>query len=200
MPPSVKFGKEAVADAAFELARAKGLEAVNARAVAVALGCSTQPIFRAFRNMDELKAEITRRAYEEYARRIKSEPSAEALSAEVPPYKLTGMGYIRFAQEEPRLFKMLFMCDRAGERAESDPTMDYVLELIMRQTGYSRELARGFHMQMWTFTHGLAVMAATKYINFTDEELSRLLSMQYDACRMYADGLAGTGGQGAVRG
>lgn len=51
MPPKVKVTKEEIIAAALEILRQKGMEAVNARAVAAALGCSTQPIFSNYSSM-----------------------------------------------------------------------------------------------------------------------------------------------------
>ncbi|MEI3065320.1 MAG: TetR family transcriptional regulator [Oscillospiraceae bacterium] len=47
-------------DAAVEVLREGGFSAVNARSVAKKLGCSTQPIYSSFQNMDELKAALPR--------------------------------------------------------------------------------------------------------------------------------------------
>ena len=37
-----------------------------------------------------------------------------------PPYKASGMAYIRFAKEERELFKLLFMRDRSREKIEEN--------------------------------------------------------------------------------
>ena len=43
-----------ILDTTFELAREAGAGSVTARNVAAKAGCSTQPIFRVFRNMEDL--------------------------------------------------------------------------------------------------------------------------------------------------
>ena len=53
MPPKVKISKEDILQTAIELVRKGGEEAVNARAIAGALNCSTQPIFSNFASMEE---------------------------------------------------------------------------------------------------------------------------------------------------
>ena len=45
MPPKVKTTREDIVSTALSLVRARGAGALNARAVAAALGCSTQPVF-----------------------------------------------------------------------------------------------------------------------------------------------------------
>ena len=55
MPPKVKISKEKIIEAAISLIRNGGVEAVNARTLAAALGCSTQPIFSNFETMEALQ-------------------------------------------------------------------------------------------------------------------------------------------------
>ena len=62
MPPKVRFTREAVTDAAFALVRAQGQEALNARAIARQLGCSTQPLYRTMPGMDALRAAVMEKA------------------------------------------------------------------------------------------------------------------------------------------
>lgn len=45
MPAAKRISKEAIIDAAAAVLRIGGFEAINARSVAKALGCSTQPIY-----------------------------------------------------------------------------------------------------------------------------------------------------------
>ena len=61
MPPAIRYDRQQILEAALALVREEGAEALNARAVAKRLGCSTQPIFRAFANMDELKLAWSKR-------------------------------------------------------------------------------------------------------------------------------------------
>ena len=53
MPPKVKITKEMVLNAAFEITRADGIEAINAKNVAAYLKCSTQPVMYNFATIEE---------------------------------------------------------------------------------------------------------------------------------------------------
>ena len=55
MPPKVRITKEEIIRTALDLVRQSGAEAINARAIANALLCSTQPIFSNFETMEELE-------------------------------------------------------------------------------------------------------------------------------------------------
>lgn len=179
MPPKIRFQKEDVLEAAFALTREKGVEALNARAVAKRLGCSTQPLFRVFASMEDVRQEMIRmsaRRYDEYI----------AHSADYAPslYLGTGMAYLHFAMDEPQLFKLLFMRDRVSDGSQQrsdDDTLDYILSVVMEKTGFSREKALFFHQRLWIFSYGLATMLATKYLTMSDDELMRLLRGQFSA-------------------
>ena len=71
MPAVRKVSKEQIIDAAVEVLRDNGFSAINARSVAKKLGCSTQPIYFSFKNMDELKTALTERAIELHTQRVR---------------------------------------------------------------------------------------------------------------------------------
>ena len=101
MPPKVKVTKEDIINAAVDFVRNSGAQAMNARTIASALNCSTQPVFSNFASMDELRLAVVERAdklCQEYLRR-------EVESGEFPAYKANGMAYIRFAKEEKELLE-----------------------------------------------------------------------------------------------
>ncbi|MFR5123406.1 MAG: TetR/AcrR family transcriptional regulator [Neglectibacter timonensis] len=75
MPPKVKIPKEAIIEKAFELTKVYGFEKVTARLLASELKCSTQPVFHAFRNMEELKEEV----YKKNAKTISRNHDATAI-------------------------------------------------------------------------------------------------------------------------
>lgn len=182
MPPKIQFSKADLLHAAFSLTKTRGMDALNARSIARELGCSTQPIFRAFRSMEEIRSEMVRMAMDVYVNYISQSVHLSSL-----PYLGTGLAYILFAQEEPQLFRMLFMCDRstAGEQKQfPDRTIDFVLELVMKGTGLDREKAEEFHRHLWIYTHGLASMVVTRFVTLTKEEIELLLHQEYHAMRM----------------
>lgn len=50
--------KDEILNAAFEMARQDGFAQVSARTLAAKAGCSTQPIFRVYKNMEELGEDL----------------------------------------------------------------------------------------------------------------------------------------------
>ena len=62
MPLKPKYSREEIIDAAFALAREKDMSAISARAVGKRLNVSSSPIFTVFECMEQLRAEVWKRA------------------------------------------------------------------------------------------------------------------------------------------
>lgn len=173
--------KKQIGEAAVALIREKGHEALNARAVAAYLGCSTQPIFSNFSSMAELKEYALRQSLEIYNAFI----GREMQSPEYPtPYKASGMGYIKFAMQEKNLFKFLFMRDRSTEKEHAEEsTFSDIIPVIMKGMGIDEATARRFHLSMWIVVHGIASMVATNYVDIDLQTISETVSEAYAGIR-----------------
>jgi AcrR family transcriptional regulator len=181
MPPYAKVSKEDILAAALFILKKHGADAINARALANRIGCSTQPIFSNFSNMEDLKYELLNACAKRYRTYLKQELILERY----PEYKASGMAYIRFAREEKELFKFLFMRDRSGETTDcmEEDFTDSVY-YIHKELEISYDDAIMFHTEMWVFVHGIATMLATSYLDLTYDEISMILSDAYLGLRM----------------
>lgn len=175
MPPTVRFTRDAVLNAACQLMRREGMEALNARAIAKELGGSTQPIFRLFTNMEDLHRELILYV----TRQFQAHAEADMAQSDSPYIQLCTT-YLLYGRDEPELFKLLFMRDRVSEGQYSDQTnFDLVFNIIKKETPLDDETALRFFERTWLFIHGLAVCIATKYIPCQDERY--LISMVKEA-------------------
>ena len=180
MPRSYLFTKQQVLDAAVELTREKGFAAVSARSLGERLGTTSRPIFSHFENMADVQRGIVAAANERY----QSFRKEEIESGKYVPYKASGMAYIRFAKEEKELFRLLFMRDRSQEAVKDDPEeMDALVGLIAKQVGIDKEAAKVFYLEMWAYTHGIASMIATNYLDWDEAFISRALTDVYEGLK-----------------
>ena len=179
MPPKAKFTREEIIDAAFEIVRHEGFEALTARSLGAKLQSSPRPIFTVFNSMEEVMGEVMkkgRRLYESYEDAGMSGENA---------FKGSGTGYIRFAQEEPKLFQLFFMREmkEVPNTARVLQTIDGYYEKIVnaveREYGFDRKTAERIYLHMWLYSHGIAVAIATKICTFTEEQISEMLT---DVC------------------
>lgn len=194
MPPKFKFTRAEITKAALDVTREHGISCLTARALAAKLGCSVKPIFGLFQNMEEVQQEVLAAADGLYQSYLQEDMSG----GQYPPYKASGMSYIRFAKEERELFKLLFMRDRSGEKTEENKEeLMPLIELIKKNTGLSQEDAYLFHLEMWLYVHGIATMIATSYLDWDMEFISRALTdgyvgLKYRYCGQDAAGAAET--------
>ncbi|MBE6627115.1 MAG: TetR/AcrR family transcriptional regulator [Ruminococcaceae bacterium] len=179
MPPKVKITKNDIIGAALELVRAEGADALNARRIAMSLGCSTQPIFSNFSSMEELDDAVTKAAHEHYLGFLKK----EAEKGEFSPYKSFGMAYMRFAKEEKELFKLLFMCDRGGKAIPPTADFEASVQMITDSCGLSREKATLMHLEMWVAVHGIGTMLATSFLELDWDVISTITTDIYQGVR-----------------
>ena len=179
MPAVRKASREQIIDAAVAVLRDGGFSAVNARSVARKIGCSTQPIYFSFKNMDELKAALTERAIELHTQRVRD--SLRAHEGNDSRYSSYGMGFVRFAAEEKQLFRWLYLEGKQLGPYQNDVLLPEVIAVIVEEFGYTENIARRFHQDMIYFSYGLAILANTDHLHLTETELREAFRREFRA-------------------
>ena len=179
MPAVKKVSREEIVEAALEVVRDGGFSAVNARSVAKKLGCSTQPIYFSFRNMDELKAALIERAVQMHEQRVRD--SLRTHEGNDSRYSSYGMGFVQFAAEEKQLFRWLYLEGEQLGPYQNDILLPEVIGVIMEEFGYGEDVARRFHQDMIYFTYGLAILANTGHLPLTETELREAFRREFRA-------------------
>lgn len=182
MPARKKIGKEDIIDACLNIIRKDGMDALNARKIAKALGCSTQPLFYYYENMDEIKNEVLQEISKLFNQALLKS------NYDQPVYKDIGVNYIRFASNEPEFFKIMFQSKMNKEMfdfIDLTGSSSQIFETISKQTGLSLENAKQFHLKMWLYVNGIASLVAHQTIEFSDDEIDYLLKEQYISLLVY---------------
>jgi AcrR family transcriptional regulator len=159
MPPKITFTSEAVTAAGFDIVRERGFGELSARMIADRLKSSTGPVYTAFTSMDEIRAEVIRKAEDllmEYACR----PYTKSVFLNM------GTGITLFALENPVLFRSMFMETTANANIfeESIQKMAQHLdedELVSRLSDKERADVVN---KMSIFTYGYASLICTGII------------------------------------
>ena len=171
MPAKAKVTREMIVDAAFDIAREQGLEQVNARTVAERLGCSTQPVMYQFSTMEELKRAVYAKTdWYHTGYLMTPRPGQEDVMLSI------GLNYIRFAIEEPHLFRLLFQSGYAVENSvlemvDSEELVP-VLSAMREAAGMGIEQMKKVFLTIALFAHGYASIIANNALEY-DEELIR---------------------------
>lgn len=174
MPRKQSVTKEMLIDAAFDLVREKGQEELSARHLAEKAGCSTQPIFRIYRNMGEMENDLFLRCAEYFSGYFELDSNFSVI-----PFVNFGMTYISFAKNEPNIFKLLFLTDNQLGKSSYDlvngGSKNYVIKELKRLKGVSPQEFESVFMKVWLIIHGTACMMIRNEFDITEKETVNLL-------------------------
>ena len=168
MPPKTRITRDMIINAAVEVIRQNGFESMNARTVARQLNCSTQPVMYHFATIDSLKRAAFARADQLHSAYMMNIPPAQ------DPVLGIGLNYIRFAVEEPQLFRFLFQSGYAEESSllemiESEE-LKPVLAAMQKGAGLDETKTKEVFLTVALFAHGYASIIANNALEY-DEAL-----------------------------
>jgi AcrR family transcriptional regulator len=188
MPPKAKFTREEIIQAGLDIIREHGIESLTARSLATKLGSSARPIFTVFQSMEEVQEEVKKSAKSLYAKYVK-----KGLEQELA-FKGVGTQYILFANQEPKLFQLLFMSEQKQPAVAANVMSmiddNYKDILLSVQNGYhvSEHKAEQLYRHLWIYTHGIAVLCATNMCVFTGEEINDMIAQVFKGMLKEIDG------------
>ena len=173
MPPKQRINREMILDTSFSMFCREGMENVNARSVAKALSCSTQPIFSYFSGMEDLKNALESKAWacfaEEFSQAIESDEPLLACS----------LAYYRFAVTQPHLFRSLFMIRRSAQEREAigmDGKLNARMEAaVAEKECLDVEKARRLCTALRIYAHGMASLQTMDLLNMSQEEAEEMI-------------------------
>ena len=177
MARKITITKDFIIKTAFQMVKQEGIEQVTARKLAAKAGCSTQPIFRAYENMEELYLELFRKANAYFSFYYERVPKDQE-----EPFVNLAYAYIQFAREEKNLFRFLFLPERSygkstyevlnGEKGNVLVEFDKAKKVGCKNVG-------DLFTKMWIFVHGAACMTITGDYDLNDEDTVKLLKEIY---------------------
>ncbi len=177
--PKQRVTAEAILSAALSLVRAQGYDAINARSIARALGCSVQPIYSSFGNMEGLMTALYNHAKAFYHAYIQARLSREGVFPSI------GEAHICFAREEPALYRFLFLSPHMGAGGYEDVYRLHHLpegeEDVTGRLALSLEDARRLYLHMMIYTSSIACSLATGAANPSHTEVCDMVNFAYAA-------------------
>ena len=185
MPPKTKVTAENILRAAVEVARQSGFEHINARTVSGQLHCSTQPVMYHFSTIESLKKAAYRQVDRLHTEYLMRTPPGE------DPILGIGLNYIRFAVEEPQLFRFLFQSGYAEERnllemVDSEELVP-VLAAMGEGTGLSGQQTREVFVTVALFAHGYASIIANNHLEFDEKLIAEQLERAWNGAVLAAE-------------
>ena len=173
MPPKIRTSKEMIVEAGYKIADKNGIDQVNCRAIAAELGCSTQPVFSRFPNMDELKEEVFHYACDKLEQSIFDQYEGEKTDSiiETSVVVLTEM-----ARKHRNLFKLIYLSDFRSENTfveerEKYRTNKCIIQEFIDKYGLDYDRAENIFERISLLTHGICTVIATTNMNYTNEQV-----------------------------
>lgn len=177
MPPRAKVTREMIIDAAFEIIRDAGIEAVNARSISKELNCSTQPVMYHFKTIKELKRAVYEKTDEYHSTYIMNIHSDN-------PMKDIGLNYIQFAVKEKNLFRFLFQSNEFSGKNISELTnveeLQPIVAILSQEAAVNTEQAKVIFRSLFLIAHGYASMFANNAMKYDEQMVLSDLSLIFD--------------------
>lgn len=125
--PKIKFTKNDILNAAYDVMKQNGIKHISARRIAEKFKGSTAPIYANFSTIDELKKEVIRMAEEKLNEYLYHDYTGRELFD-------AAMGFIKFARDEKELFRAIFLDAAEGFSDLFDKTMRVLLkeEIVLK--------------------------------------------------------------------
>ena len=185
MPPKTRITKDMIIQAAVEVARQSGHENINARTVSEQLHCSTQPVMYHFSTIDAMKRAAYAQVDSLHSEKLMMIPPGQ------DPALGIGLNYIRFAVEEPQLFRFLFQSGYAEENnlleMVDSEGLAPVLAAMQDGAGLSMEKSRDVFITVALFAHGYASLIANNHLEFDEKLIAEHLERAWNGAVLAAE-------------
>lgn len=174
MPPTTRYDRASIVEAAFEIAKEGGFSAVSTRAVAKRLGCSVAPIYQNFATVDDLIVAVVERV---------SAMSGDLLAAQTGPNPFENMGKasLAFARDYPALFREMAL-EPSPYMASHDDIEDAMVPVMAADpelAGWTDAARRRLFLKMRVFQLGLSAMVANGHLpSWMDETAAEELLLE----------------------
>ena len=172
MPRQPQFSQNDIVAAGLRIVRARGFEAVSARALGKELGTSSSPMFTMFKDMNEVTDAICAAAEKTFIARM------DGVLDYFPAFKEFGLRLVAFAKEDSNIFQMLFL----GKNARPEIAESIARECLgAAEQGYglTSEQAEMLFRQMWPVACGIAALCVKHPEDFPEEEVSKTLTYHF---------------------
>jgi AcrR family transcriptional regulator len=149
--------RAALVEAALAAVEARGADDVSLRAVARAVGVSPTAVYRHFPDKRALTAELARAGLDRLARAQRA--ASDAAGGGKAGFAATGVAYVRFALENPGLYRLIFAHPAAEGMADAhDDDAMAMLQANAAALAPPGVQPRIFALQAWALVHGLAML------------------------------------------
>ena len=167
------FMKDQLLEKTIDFIKEKGIKRMRARELCKYIGCSTQPIFKNFGSMKNLKNEA-----KNYIKNYYKNFMEEIVDKNAYLYS-TNYSYALFALQEPNLFETLFIDDIGKSKTiddvlKTDDDVD-IIESIPNQYKISKKQSERLYRDVKFYAHGLSCQIVFNNLSLKKEDVGLLI-------------------------
>jgi len=163
--------KDALLEAARSLVAERGAAGFTLAEAAKRVGVTNAAPYRHFPDRNALMGELARQGFRSFGERLaqawdRGRPNAASA------FMRMGAAYLAFARDEPGLYAAMFENVGALASPESGAEADRALEVlrqacaaVLAEAGASPERARQLALEIWSYSHGVAMLAAGGHLD-----------------------------------
>jgi AcrR family transcriptional regulator len=163
--------KDALLEAARSLVAERGAAGFTLAEAAKRVGVTNAAPYRHFPDRSALMTELARQGFQSFGERLtlawdKGRPNARSA------FMRMGAAYLAFAHEEPGLYAAMFENVGALASRESGEAADKALAVlrqacaaVLAEAGASTDGARKLAFEIWSYSHGVAMLAAGGHLD-----------------------------------
>jgi len=162
------------------MVREHGLEVLTARSIAQRLKCSTQPIYSAYGNMEEVKDDVFNRAID-----FALDSMKQYVNDKNEPAMNLAIGCLLFARNEEHLFRTLYLSDfrRHYLKRNKDKLNEELYVAFMQLDNRLRTIeeskVKKMFLKLTTYWLGIGTMINTTSLELDINEATEMLEEMY---------------------
>lgn len=168
MSRKVEYEKDYIINKSIDFIKEKGIDKLSSRELTKYIGCSTQPIFRIYSNMDVYKKDLKNKLTKDYDNFTKQYENKSN------NFLYINYAYVMYAKKENSLFKALFISDLSDKKLVK--SNKNIINTIKREYKLSDKKAESVYRDVKIYTHGIATQLCLKNINLSDKDLLFLIN------------------------
>jgi len=177
--------RAAAISAGLELLKSRTADDLGLREVARAVGTSATALYRHFPDKSALLVALAQEGLRRLG--VAQRAASHAAGGGAAGFNATGSAYVRFALDNPALFRLIFanpMPHDMQTKASADP--DDAMAMLQASAAALAPAGtdpRIFALQSWSIAHGLAMLILDRQLNIDDATIDAVIDSHHVEAR-----------------